>query len=74
MEREYAAKLRKLANTSLGSNETGHLKTALTAFKQETLAAADARDKLSATIAGSLEARLKDFEASRETRRRPVGS
>lgn len=71
LEKDYSKQLRKISSLTIGKEETG-LASTLLEFKQSLLARAEMHEKLSADVSGNLEAKMKDHEAGRETRKRKV--
>ena len=71
LEKDYSKQLRKISSLTIGKEETG-LASTLLEFKQSLLARAELHEKLSADVSVNLEAKMKDHEAGRETRKRKV--
>jgi hypothetical protein len=85
IEEDYAKRMARLSRQHLGKDETGTTKAALERVRMETSNVADAHEKLAAYVTSlsqqratactrmmrtSLEAKTKDFDAGRDSRRR----
>lgn len=73
IEEEYSKRLARLSRQVLGKDESGSMKVSLDRVRQETAKAGDAHDKLAHMIRTALEAKTKEFEGARDTKRRNVG-
>lgn len=71
LEKDYAKQLKKISSLPIGKDEPG-LGATLTEFKASLLARSETHEKLAQDVALSLEAKVKDHEANRETRKRKV--
>lgn len=72
IEEDYAKRLNRLARGAIGGHETGSLKQALDRTRHETANAASAHEKLAHMMRTALEQRTKEFEGSRDAKRKQV--
>lgn len=70
LEGHYAKQLKKISMITIGKEEIG-LASTLTEFKASLLARSEMHEKLSSDVS-SLEAKVKEHEAARDTRKRKV--